>query len=606
MAKYPNRVNVPIALTSRSKQNLSSKHLTTGNFMELSVAKIIPMVPGQSINVNHTTFTRLEAMPAPTFGDALINSRAFFVPFRTIFRPWNDFIEDVTHVSNIGGVGHVTKVHTVKNSVIVNFLISSACALLQKTVDSASSVGDNYDIVVFKRDNANNLKYHCYNFTPYGKRCMKLILQLGYGINTDLTTPEIEHSALPLLALAKVYFDWYYPQAYTQDANALQIQSWFVFDTLTLDPNGLFNIDNLKLLFDTVSTVCYSSDYFVDAWDNPAAPNNGSFTAVTIKDPTTSGNNDAVITEDNGTPAAKWSFNLTQFADDALHALTDYMRRHQLAGARVIDRYLARFGIQLPAEKLNRSVYLDSVTTPVDFGEVTSTTDTYNEVDNTGAQLAAYAGKGVGLQKDAHYSYSSDEYGYFIVMSSIVPVTSYYQGCDRHTMHLTKLDFWTPEFDNLGVQALSTREVYMPLNVANMRNTLGTSNAVNFNTQVFGFVPRYSEYKRGYDTITGDFRLGSLNTGKDAWNLARDLTPLAKSVGLSGMFHSEDFVRGSDSEQYNRIFYVTDNSVDHFNIEHLFNIESIFPGKSLYDDYEFQDENNARKVAVNIGGQKAN
>ena len=61
------------------------------------------------------------------------------------------------------------------------------------------------------------------------------------------------------------------------------------------------------------------------------------------------------------------------------------------------------------------------------------------------------------------FTFESDEYGYIIMVSSIVPKTSYYQGQDRSTMHQTRLDFWTPEFDSMGVQALSNREIFMPL-----------------------------------------------------------------------------------------------------------------------------------------------
>ena len=605
MANYPSKINVPIAITSRSKVNLSGRHRTTSNFMELSVARIIPMVPGQSLNAQYLGFTRLEPMPVPTFGDAVMNARAFFVPFRTIFPAWNDFIEDVAHVYSGGLLGHVEKVHTIKNSTFVNFLTSAECATLDATVATAAEVGPNRDIVTYKSTN-DGYRYLCYTLTPFGKRSLKLLMQLGYGFNFDLTTPDIEHSAFQLLALAKVYFDWYYPQQYTQDLRAMRIQSWFKQDNIQAPNTSFLLEDDLSLLFNTVSTVCYNSDYFVSAWDNPVAPNSGSYSTVTIKDPTTENNNAAVETEANGTPSAKWSFNLTQFADDALHALTDYMKRHQLAGARVLDRYLARFGVTLPAEKLNRSVYIDSYTTPVDFGDVTSTTDTFNEETGTGAQLASYAGKGVGIQRDVDFSYSTDEHGFFIVCSSIVPISTCYQGADRSTMHISRLDFWTPEFDNLGVQALSKRELFMPLNVTDMRSADGNSPAVNYNTAVFGFVPRYSEYKRGFDQITGDYRLGSLNTGKDAWTLARDLTPYIKSVGLGNAYHDENFVRGVDADQYNRIFYVTDNTVDHFNVEHMFNIVSSFPGKSLYDDYEFDNEDKARKVGINIGGQKAN
>lgn len=60
------------------------------------------MVPGEKIDVSMESFARLNPLPVPTFGRASMRNRAYFVPFRTIFRGWNDYITDAPHVWSDG------------------------------------------------------------------------------------------------------------------------------------------------------------------------------------------------------------------------------------------------------------------------------------------------------------------------------------------------------------------------------------------------------------------------------------------------------------------------------------------------------------------------
>ena len=285
MANTPKSINAPIAITHRSEVNLSAQHITTSNFMSLDVAKTLELVPGQSVNIEHNVFTRLEPMPIPTFGNANINCRAFFVPFRTIFPAWNDFIDDVVHVNQSQDISHISTVHMISNYEIVKFLTANSCSELEDTTDDPGSADDYEDYDIVTLEDINGVRtYRGYNLKPYGRRCLKILLSLGYAINFDLTQPDIMHSALPLLAFGKVYFDWYYPQAYTQDSRALSLMRWFVYDSD--DFVEVFGSQDLEDFFNIVSRVSYDSDFFTSSWDNPAGPTTGSFSNVTIPDPT--------------------------------------------------------------------------------------------------------------------------------------------------------------------------------------------------------------------------------------------------------------------------------------------------------------------------------
>lgn len=256
---------------------------------------------------------------------------------------------------------------------------------------------------------------------------------------------------------------------------------------------------------------------------------------------------------------------------------------------------MARFGINLPSEKLNRSVYIGMQNVPLQIGDVMSNSDT---TPDGGASLGAYAGKGLAYG-GSDFDYQTDEFGYIIIMNSIVPTIGYYQGIDRSILHLSRLDFYTPEFDQLGNQAISAMELYVDQDP--------TSNVMtNLSTKVFGFTPRYAEYKIGRDRLTGDYRLGTKKVGitSNAWHLMREFDDDSFGNSATNVVVSPNFVRGVDSGQYNRIFNVVDRSADHFFLIHNFNIKSWAPMKRLYDTYDFDSEGQSKIMDVN--GVKVN
>lgn len=262
--------------------------------------------------------------------------------------------------------------------------------------------------------------------------------------------------------------------------------------TLTLTPAQVNSILSL------CSYVQYDSDLFVSAWDTPNQPNVGNYSDFKLVNIDTvsqiyqnvSGtgypynanpgfvtNNSSIVglSEDNNIGGANAPFisgavsggttrtlpaPISEYLLHGLHALTDYMKRHQLAGSRAFDRYLARFGKALPAEKMNRCNYLGAAMQDIQIGDVMSTSDTVSAA-GMGAQLGAMSGKGISYG-NGHFEVSTDEFGYFIILTSIVPATGYFQGIDPQVMRTTKLDFFTPEFDSLGVEPIKAANLYIP------------------------------------------------------------------------------------------------------------------------------------------------
>lgn len=605
---FPTKTKIPVAVNSYSKIDLSSKHMTTADFMQFTVSKCILLAPKQGMkHYRHEIFSRLSPLAVPTMDNGEIRTKYFFVPWRTIFPAFQDFIDDLPHVYSDGSSAMVHFLPNTNNNVIAEAFLDPRLSTVVTGLNNASPIATAYD---FQFDTgAGGITYR--KFTPVGRTAYKLLLSLGYGVHFNgLDTEPTDLGAL--LAVARIFVDWFYPSQYANDVDSSWIISKLKFDD---NPSGsvlIFSSEEIARLLCILSYITYDIDAFTSAWDKPYAPNQGLSSQYVINDintvntaslgrqvistpdSATQGGDKAplLIGGQNGTVSNLQS--VSQFSLDALKSLTDYLKRNQISGSRNIDRYLARYGIMLQSSKLNRSEFITSFSQPLQIGDVTATADS-----GVSSPLGALAGKGLSYG-DGSFSYDADEHGFLIGITTIHPDYAYYQGVASHTLKLTKTDLFLPEFDALAVQPLSCKEVYCPHDVVD-----DPSYSQAYNDKIFGFWPKNADYKVPYNQLTGDFRCRSLRTGQDSWYLFRDLRPFIGD-NLSDFHHDFNFIIGSDASQYNRIFHDTSSNADKFILIHRFYIDCVFPGKSLFDTYEFKDEDKSDNVTLPVNGTQMN
>ena len=627
MAAFQDKFQVNSAITESTKMDLSCDFITTGDFFEVTPVYIKEMVPGEHIRIQSEEFTRLQPLNVPTFGRGNINTRGFFVPMRTVMSQWNEFITDAPAVT--GALNSSTSPSmVVPSSVpIVNAELICEAFLRQTGVTNFPAIlslnTDSWGVSTTTAPGTYDFKVNVQGTSWYitlnqqGRRVKKTLESLGYKVypkksvaaGTYPNVPELRWSAMPLLAVAKVYVDWYINSAYgILYEDALWIQRMLN----NVNPTAVdIQAPEVVRLLNFIVMANYDSDYFVSAWDNPVSPNPTAFTSnivysdITFDNPykstvevntSISSNGTPYMRGFNGTSSSPTPYYVSEYALTALKSLTDYMARHRMVGVHAFDRYLARFGKGLSDEQLRRSKYLGSHKGSIQFGDIMQTT---SDVES-GLGLGKFAGKGISYDKGV-FEYTTNEYGYIILISSIIPSVGYYQGIDRNLLHTNKLDFWTPEFDNLGVQTIASNELYIPYD--------GTSNMINTYSYTFGFTPRYSEYKFSKDRLTGDFTVPSLNWNGDldAWHFMRKFDDTSFAGDPSNVVHSKDFVNGSiDGDQYNRIFqgWNSKSPQDMFWMIWHFDVISHSPMKSMFDTYEFEDK--GRKIVEEVNGVKMN
>lgn len=205
------------------------------------------------------------------------------------------------------------------------------------------------------------------------------------------------------------------------------------------------------------------------------------------------------------------------------------------SGSRYIELIRGLFGVVSSDARLQRPEFLGGGKTPMPFGEVLQTSET------TGSSpLANMAGRGTAFGSTHSFKKFFEEHGYIIGIMSVMPKPSYQQGMPRKYYKFDRLDHFIPQFANIGEQEILNQELVF---------TWSNTPELSPNTNVFGYTPRYAEYKYLPSRVHGQFK-----TNLDFWHMGRefDNVPLLN--------HS--FVE-MNRDEISRVYAVTDNENNH-------------------------------------------
>lgn len=174
------------------------------------------------------------------------------------------------------------------------------------------------------------------------------------------------------------------------------------------------------------------------------------------------------------------------------------------AGSRYIETIMGHFHVRSSDARLQRPEYLGGGVTDINVGEVLQTSAT----DATSPQ-GNMAGRGFGIGRSNQCTYRAEEHGYLFGIMSIIPEPYYYQGIDKEWTRQSRVDYYWPSFAHLGEQEIDKSEL-----------SVGTSDGeTDTYGKLFGYAPRYAEYKFSKNIITGLLR-GSLAN----WTFARKIS----------------------------------------------------------------------------------
>lgn len=488
-------------MKKRSKFSLSNYKLASMKMGYIVPVNLMEVLPGDSIQQSTGVFMRLAPLVAPVMHPVHMTVYHFFVPTRII---WDDFEDFITG-------GH-------------DGMDTSAVPVVSVT-PTASSLADYLGLPLGNALTVSALPFRAYNLIwneYFRDQDLMAELPISFDSGRDTTTQ------LNLLrpCWSKDYFTTARPwpqkgpnisipvtgATIAPPTVGVSIVPTGAAPTFTDVPGGVIANGQIGLArgsegqegapFGEVRVNVGSTSYNEASrllWKNPALK--------------------AVV---DYKPGSSTFGNIDVGAFRQALSIQRFQERRALFGSRYED-YLRFIGVRPQDARLQLPEYLGGGSQTIQFSEVLQTGG-----DNVGALY----GHGIAAMRTNRYRRFIPEHGYVMSFLVVRPIPVYTQGIERMWSRMTKEDYWQKEFEHTNQQEVLNKEVYADGSAAD--------------DETFGYQNRYDEYRRGVNTVSGEFR-----TNQDYWHMARIF---ANRPALNA-----DFVQSNPTD---RIFQASDQLSD--------------------------------------------
>lgn len=176
-------------------------------------------------------------------------------------------------------------------------------------------------------------------------------------------------------------------------------------------------------------------------------------------------------------------------------ALQRFAEARMRFGSRYAD-YLKFLGVNPSDGRLDRPEYLGGGSQMISFTEVLATAEGAN------TQVGDLYGHGIAAARTRRFRKMFEEHGWMISLISARPKTVYMESVNRSFLRNDAMDFWQKELEVLPWQEVRQNEVHV----------------AGDPSVVFGYAPRYDDYRFAPSYVSGSFRDGP---EKD-WHMARE------------------------------------------------------------------------------------
>jgi len=463
--------------------DLSHESKLTCKMGELVPIYCEPVIPGDTFRVHTDILLRLQALLAPMYHRVNVYTHFFFVPNRIIFDKWEQFITK-------GEDGNDATVYPTIACPSGGWTVGSLADYLYGIPTGVDNI--EVDALPFR---AYALIYNEW----YRNQNLQTELALDKGEGTDTTTS----TTLMYRNWQSDYFTRALPWTQRGPQVTVPLGSYApVFAGLNNDLTKLPNTSNALRWF-------YPSDNTIV---NPEtgkalnlAINHGTVGGITGV-PTTASTS---VTQ-NGVAPLNLKADLSNASSATINdwrvafQIQRLLEKNARGGARYVEWLMAHFGVRSSDARLQRPEYLGGGKSPLIINEIVQTSQTSTTPQGN------MAGHGISASRSHSFTKSFEEHGYIIGIMSIMPMTNYQQGINRHWSKRTPYDWYLPVLSHLGEQGILNKEIYA------QGSTVVDANGNIIDDKVFGYVPRYDEYRRHYSSVHGQFR-STLNY----WHMGR-------------------------------------------------------------------------------------
>lgn len=176
---------------------------------------------------------------------------------------------------------------------------------------------------------------------------------------------------------------------------------------------------------------------------------------------------------------------------------------NNIRGHRYVEQLKTRWNVTPSDATLQRPEYLGGKRFPLNIQMVVQSSST--DVTSPLGQVSGFSNTKYG---DTYFSHGFEEHGILMGLAVIRHDRTYQQGLSRFLTRTNMEDFYTPEFQNLGEQAIHNYEIF------------ASGNATKDN-QEFGYQEYAAEYRSTPNRVSGQFRSNASNSF-DFWHYADD------------------------------------------------------------------------------------
>lgn len=542
---------IPIKTPRRHRHDLSHYVKMTGEMGTLMPILCQDVLPGDRFKVSVTDLIRFAPLIAPVMSEIDVYVHFFFVPNRIIWTQWEDFIT---------GAHNGKMLPDDEIPLPPRYVFEDAVALKQGVsgdILSNRSLADYIGIQTWRKDYEFQSNAQAYSFDALPFRAYQKIFD-DYYCDENLQLPtsvedyvdrggNIRYSPdgateVPFMmqmrrrAWRKDYFTSALPFPQKGD-DVLIPGSGLSGDIFSPRKSTIFEgTATPHRPSSTTSTAVMDRDV---QFSSPAGGSNGKFKYPSVSSGSTiSGGADISIstsTRISGSALNSLLADHAQASEGTIRELRralaaqKFLEKRAIGGSRYIEQNLAFFGVKSSDGRLQRSQFLGGSKNHVVISQVLQTSETtQNSPQGNPSGNAVSAGSRFIFDREF------EEYGWIIGIMSIIPKADYMQGLPRKFNRRDLYDYYWPQFAHVGEQEILNQELYWS-------DYYGGSNK---NEQVFGYAPRYSEYRFNNNRVVGDFK-DSLKF----WTLARDFdqTPALNREFVTCNPSDRIFAVGSDS-----------------------------------------------------------